>query len=333
MAVYQSSPEMEDDSGFVAGTLAHLLAGNRARLLDARRTPVTVVDVDSARGSFSVLIEAFEDRGARWELGLEELARFQFPRDAPVATPDAVADLRRANMRFVRELAIDADPGARATTLEAIGAEEEIARVFLLGAGVLRGLDPLNNYIERRRGEPQLGTVLESHLAQRGLLELDQAFAQTFVSNPHSGELVKGHAMVLADLGLCPYRGQLLRDPEALRAPWSYSARRLHIITRLAFMRALAAAWGLPVVELYRATAADRPLEPRRGASFVSATFSGQVAEAHFQGGPSTVAAAIWRQRIPVGRLFMTFLETAALNERFLEAEAVLIGDPDSPAF
>jgi hypothetical protein len=29
----------------------------------------------------------------------------------------------------------------------------------------------------------------------------------------------------------------------------------------------------------------------------------------------------------------MTFLETAAHNERFLEAEAVLIGDPDSPTF
>ena len=45
------------------------------------------------------------------------------------------------------------------------------------------------------------------------------------------------------------------------------------------------------------------------------------------------MAAAIWRQRTPVDRLFMTFLETAAHNERFLEAEAILIGDPASPAF
>lgn len=333
MAVYESSPEMEDDSGFVAGELAHLLAGNRGRLLDARRTPVTVVDVDGARGSFSVLIEAFEDRGARWELGLEEVARFQFPHDAPVAEPEAVADLRVARMRFDRELAIDADPGARVTTLEAIAAEEKIARDFIVGARVLGGLDPLNNYIERRRGEPQLGTVLESYLDQRGLLELDQAFAQAFVSNPNSGELVKGHAMVLAHLGLCPYRGKLLRDPETMRAPWSYSTRRRHIIARLAFMRALAAAWGLPAVELYRGTAADGPVEIRRGGSFVSATFSAEIAQAHFQGGPSTMAAAIWRQRIPVDRLFTTFLETAAHNERFLEAEAVLIGDPDSQAF
>jgi hypothetical protein len=239
VAVYESSPEMEDDSGFVAGELGHLLAGNRARLLDARRTPVTVVDVDGPRGSFSVLIDDFEDRGARWDLGLEEVARFQFPRDAPVAGPEVVADLRAALNRFDRELVIDAKPRAREATLEAIEREMEVAQEYLLGAQVLRGLDPLNDYVERRRGEPQLMTVLESYLAERDLLGLDQAFAQAFVSNPHSGELVKGHAMIVADLGLCPYRGKLLRDPETIRAPWPYAIRRQHIIARMRFAAAL----------------------------------------------------------------------------------------------
>lgn len=333
MAVYESSPEMEDDAGFVAGELGHLVSANRARLLDARRTPVTVVDVDAAKGSFSVLIEAFEDRGARWELGLEDVTRFQFPRDACLAPPEVVADLRAARSRFDRELAIEADPRALRATREAIENEQTIAHHFLMETGVVRGLDPLDTYVQRRGGEPQLMTALESYLAQGGLLELDQAFAQALVSNPHSGELVKGHAMVLAHLGLSPYRGRLLRDPEAMRAPWSYSVRRRHIVARLAFMRALAQAWGLTTVELYRAAAADGPLQVRRDASFVSATFSIEVANAHFEGGPSTVAAAIWRQRVPVGRLFMTFLETAAQNRPFLEAEALLIGDPDSPAF
>jgi hypothetical protein len=333
MAVYESDPEMDDDSGFVAGELSHLLPGSRARLLDARRTPVTVVDVDGARGSFSVQVDAFEDRGARWELGLEEVDRFQFPDDTPLAAPDVVAGLRAARARFDRELAIDVDLRARAATTEAVVNEQANAHGFLMETGVIRGIDPLENYVERRRGEPQLMTVLESYLAERGLLELDRAFAHALVSNPNSGELVKGHAMVLAHLGLTPYRGRLLRDPEAMRAPWSYSARRRHIIARLAFMRALAAAWGLTTVELYRAAAADGPLRMRHGAAFVSATFSCDVAQAHFRGGPSTVAAAIWRQRIPVDRLFMTFLETAAHNQRFLEAEAVLIGDPDSPMF
>ena len=333
MAVYESSPEMEDDSGFVAGELFHLVAGNRARLLDARRTPVTVLEVDEATGSFSVLIEAFEDRGATWELGIEDVTRFQFPHDARLAASDVVTQLGMARTRFDRELAIDADPGANAATLHAIADEQEVAHRVLIDAGVLRGLDPLASYVERRRGEPQLMTVLESYLAQRGLLELDQEFGQAFVSNPHSGELVKAHAMVLAHLGLSPYRGKVLRTPVAMVTPWSYGLRRRHIIARLAFMRALARAWGLSAVELYRATAADGPLDVRPGTSFVSATFSADVAQAHFAGGPATVAAAIWRQRAPADRLFMTFIETAAHNERYLEAEAVLIADPDNQAF
>jgi hypothetical protein len=333
MAVYESNPELVDDSGFVAGALEHLVVGNRGRLLDARRTPVTVLSVEEERGSFSLRIDAFEDRGALWELGLEEVERFQFPRDAITAAPEFVAGLRHARARFDRELGISTDQGARAMTLQAIESEKHAARRFILARKVLRGLDPLERYSARRRGEPQLMTVLESYLDQQELLELDRALAQAFVSNPHSGELVKGHAMVLAALGLCPYRGKVLRDPEVLQAPWSYDMRRRHILARLAFMRAMAEVWGLEAVDLYRGTAADGPLTVQRRDSFVSATFSAEVAAEHFQGGSPTVAAAMWRQRIPAERLFMTFLETAAHNERFLEAEAVLIGDPDSSTF
>jgi hypothetical protein len=333
MAIYQSDPEMEDDSGFVRGSLAHLVEGNRGRLLDARRTPITVVGVDATRGGFAVRIDAFEDQGARWELALEEAERFQFPRDAPTVSEQVMADLSHARSRFDRELRITVDPRVRAATLEAIGMAQREAADQLRGAGILGGLDPLDRYAARRRGEPQLATVLEGFLDQQGLLEIDRQFAAAFVSNPHAGELVKGHAIVLARLGLCPYRGKLLRDPDALLAPWSYGVRRRHIIARLGFIRGLFDNWEVEAITLYRATATQGPLDPGRAGSFVSATFSAEVAEAHFQGGPSTTAAVMWRQDLPVERLFMSFLETAAHNERYLEAEAVLIGDPRSATF
>ena len=38
-------------------------------------------------------------------------------------------------------------------------------------------------------------------MTERGLAALDRDFTETFVSNPNSGELVKGHAIVLAELG------------------------------------------------------------------------------------------------------------------------------------
>ena len=34
-------------------------------------------------------------------------------------------------------------------------------------------------------------------------------------------------------------------------------------------------------------------------------------------------------RQVPVDRLFMTYLETAAMSDRFLEAEAVLLAGPD----
>lgn len=71
----------------------------------------------------------------------------------------------------------------------------------------------------------------------------------------------------------------------------------------------------------------------QRTGSFVSAAFSVDVAMAHFQGAAATKAAAVLRQPTPVSRLFMTFLETPAMNRQFKEAEAVLVGDAASPVF
>ena len=153
------------------------------------------------------------------------------------------------------------------------------------------------------------------------------------MSNPRSRELVKGHAIVLAELGLCPYHDRVVRDAHLFTEPWTKEQRAEHITTRLAFIHELWASWGSQTVTLYRGAAVDGPLPPRSPTSFVSATFSSDVASAHFEGGPTTQTAALWRQQVPISRLFMTFLETSAMSERFNEAEAILIGDPANRAF
>ena len=187
--------------------------------------------------------------------------------------------------------------------------------------------------IERRTGESTLFALLDNFLVKRGLDELDRSFSKTFVSNPRSGELIKGHAIVLAELGLCPYYGQIVRDPRLFQEPWSRSRRAEHIIARLAFVQELWSSWKHETVTLYRGAAVDGPLRSREPTSFVSATFSRDVASEHFEGGPTTQTAVMWRQRVPIRRLFMTFVETSEMNSRFDEAEAVLIGDPANRAF
>jgi hypothetical protein len=144
---------------------------------------------------------------------------------------------------------------------------------------------------------------------------------------------VKAHAIVLAELGLCPYAGKIARDPDLFAAPRSKSERATYLVARLAFTQTLWSMWGSQTVMLYRGAAVDGALPARSPACLISATFSRDVADAHYEGGPATQTAVLWRQRVLIERLLMTFLETPEMNEPFNEAEAVLIGDPSNHAF
>jgi hypothetical protein len=332
-AVYASDPASAPDTEFTPGGLRHLVPGNEGRLLDARRTPIAVVRVSPEHGSFAVRIDAFEDAGAEWELGLDEVGHFQFARDAATASDAELRELERSLARFDRELVIGCDLGTRRDSLSRVAEYREKARMWLEEQGGELELD-IQRRIESREGDGSLFVLVDEFATELGLGELERSFATAFVTNPRSGELVKGHAIVLAELGLCPYRGKVARDPELFAGDHSRERRAEHILRRLAFTQAL---WqrllGPDGVPLYRGTASEGPLSAGRSASFTSATFSRAVAQSHFEGGPATRTAVLWRQPLPLERLLMTFLETRAMNERYREAEAVLIGDPENPAF
>jgi hypothetical protein len=323
--VYESDPQAAPDSDFVAGELGWLVAGNRGRLLDARRTPVAVAGVNVETGMFTVEILGFEDAGARWELPVEEVGRFQFARGGRRAPDDLVAALAEAARRFDRPGDVACEPGAREATLRRLDETRARARAWLT-----HDVD-VERAIARRAGDPRLFAALDGFLAERGLAAMEREFSRVFVSNPGSGEVVKGHAIVLAELGLCPYSGKVVRDPATFAGEWAKARRAEHLLARLAFTQELWSSLG--EAALYRAAATDGPLPERRPGSFVSATFSREVAEAHFAGGPTTRVAVLWRQALPLDRLFMTFLETEAMNHPYREAEAVLIGDPANRAF
>jgi hypothetical protein len=315
--IYESDPQAAPDSEFVPGELALLVAGNRGRLLDARRTPVTVTAVRPATGDFEIEIGAFEDAGARWVLPLQDVGRFQFARDA---ARDGATELEQAAARCDRMVEIACDEDARAATMRRLGDERAATAAWLRGR--LSAID-VDACVERREGAPSLYALLDERLGE--LAALDRAFAAAFVSNPGSGELVKGHAIVLAELGLCPYRGQVVRDP-ATFANLPKERRADHLVARLAFIQAVWSALGHETVTLHRAAAVG----PRRPASLVSSTFSAAVAASHFA---AAATAVHWRQDVELDRLLMTFLETRALNAPYREAEAILLADPGNLAF
>ena len=328
--VYQSDPGAAPDSDFEPGRLEHLVAGNEGRLLDARRTPVAVTAVVPETGSFELEVRAFEDAGARWLLPLEDVGDFQFALDARTASPAEVGELEAAIARFDQPLVIECAGSARRASLDRLAAERAAATDWLYAHAAPRpGLD---HHIATREGDPRLYRLLHEFLGPRDLAELDRDFTRTFVSNPRSGELVKGHAIVLAELGLCPFSGKVVRDPATFDGPCSRQRRADHLVARLAFTQALWSGWGHETVTLYRGAATETEFR-HRPASFVSATFSLDVAKDHFAGGAATKAARLTGQEVTVDRLLMTFLESEGMNQAFKEAEGVLLGHPHGAGF
>jgi hypothetical protein len=328
--IYASDPDAAPDDEYVNGEMRHAVAGNQGRLRDARRTPLSITAVEPDRGEIEVRIDAFEDRGARWRLPVWQISHIQFPAGSRNASTDMVAALRTAAERFERPLRLEASPAAAADTRRRIWQARAAAREMLMAAASSVALAEL---VTAREGDAGLRAAVEEFLSERNLLEIDRQFSATMVSNPHAGEMVKGHAIVLAELGLCPFFGTVVRDPQLFSGPWSRERRAEHLIARTAFVQELWSTCVRQPLTLYRAAATEGPLPARDPASFVSCTFSFAVVEAHFAGGPSTTCAVMWRQTMSPDRLFMTFLETAAMSRQFKEAEAILIGDPANRVF
>ena len=320
--IYERDPDTAPDEDFEPGELGHAVVGNEGRMLDPRRTPVRVVEVRPATGYVVVEITAFEDEGACWEIEVERLDRYQFARGSSRAKGMRLAELEDAVRRLDRPLALSVDAEERERSGQRLAAARGEARDWLDGHAVRIDLSS-------RTGDPGTWTLLSAFVEERGLLEMERAFAERYVSNPGSGELVKGHRIVAAELGLAPYVGTVVRDPTIFDGAWSRERRAEHLLARLAFVPELFRAAGHDRVTLWRGMSSEQPFDRRPQPTFVSATFSREVAESHFAGNEKTVAAMLSREVVPVERLFMTYVETEAMNRQFLEAEGVLIAGAD----
>jgi hypothetical protein len=323
---YQRDPDQAPDEAYEPGELALLVPGNRGRMLDGRRTPIAVRGLDPGTGTWELEVLAFEDAGARWVVELEQVDHFQFDRGASRLDGPTEANLRAALERFDRPLRIAVDRTARRRTLRRLVDEERAAGATLPSGGLVVDLGS-------RTGDRASQDWLEGYLGERGVGDVEAAFAERFVSNPSSGELVKGHRIVLAGLGLAPYEGKIVRDPRTFEGPWSEARRAEHVLARLGAVRALFRSAGYDTVRLWRGISSEDELRRHPARTFVSTTFDRAVAESLFAGGPAARVAALYRQDVPIERLFMTYVETAAMNRQFHEAEAVLLAEPRNLAF
>ena len=330
MSVYASNPQKRPDEEFEPGELRHLVPGNRGRMLDPRRTPVSVVEVQPDVGFADLRIEGFEDVGAVWQVPLEDVGHYQFEPHGPRATDAAVAEMEAAIERFDHSLSVETDGDDRTRTEARITERQADADAWLSARSRFLTERRALPHPSTRRGDALLAADLEAYLRGHELWHMEHAFARQFVSNPRAGEVVKGHRIVLAQLGLARYEGPIVRDRVTLDGDWSKERRAQHIVARLAFVRALFARLAIDSVTLWRGLSTESELRhPDSGRTFVSTSFDEAVARVHYDGGSSRATRVLVQQVAPVEHLFMTYLETAAMNTVFREAEAVLLARPD----
>jgi hypothetical protein len=253
----------------------------------------------------------------------------QFALDSAHAGADAVARMQEIIRQLDVTVEIAVHEECRRESMQKIAAERARADAWLAAHGAPGTID-VTAHIASRLGSPEAARWLADYLAEclpDGLPGMDQQFAASYVSNTGSGDLVRAHLITAARLGLCGYHGKAIRDTSSLSGTWTEEGRAAHIITRTGFVQAL---WGRaahPGLMIYRGIGllGDAELQASR-AALISATLSRAVAESHFNSERSP-AGALLRLQLPVERLFMTFLETSAMNGKYLEAEAVLFGN------
>ena len=342
MTIYARDDDRAPDDDFEPGRLEHLAPGNTGRLLDARRTPVSVAALRPEQGRFEVRLEAFEDAGATWLVDLEDVDHFQFARGEAQLPTDAVTALEAARERFAGTLEQPAETAARGRSLATLVAESAQAMQWLaMHSEALASDAPLPDP-ESREGVPALHAETEAWFDARGLGDVERAFAETWVRNPRSGDVVRGHRLLLAELGLAGFAGRPPRDPDAFSGAFSRERRAEHVLARLGWVGALfgelearAARLGHPWRHgrLHRGHSGPDTLRPPEARGFVSASFSLEVSRSHHDMGAPGGHRRLVTRPLPRGRVFMTYLETAAFNRHYREAEAVLIAAPDDPWF
>lgn len=324
MKIHQFDDKMRPDSEFQSGHLKFLCAGNRCRLMDARRTPGVIESV-SPEGFFRWRISAFEDKGKYWDVPVEQVLRYQFVFDCSELQPEQVKTLEAQIETLNKPLCIPAQPQKRSESEDLISRTEKSVSAWLSkNAAFLQSeISPYSLSFDQTQ---PIANCLTRYMESFGLGEQDRLTSKIYVLNPFSGEWIKGLQITCAELGLKDFTGTAPRTTDIFFGPGNKQLRQKYIIHRLAFVRALFKSFGLREVILFRGMAAEGDWQLHSPRFFSSWTFSKEVAEA-FVSNEHAKHSYLLKRTFPIENLFLTYVETSAMNRQYLEREAVVLHD------
>ena len=329
MPTHQFNENMQPDSEFEAGALKFLMVGNKCRLLDKRRTPGKILFIDMDGGYFRWQISDFEDQGKHWEIPFESVGRYQFALGSKTADEETVAKYEER----IRELDKIWDIPTNAASYD-----ETTREIDKIKKDISKWLDGNSSFFKSqsgvdfnsKTGPKSLRADLKNYFENLNLWDLEKKTSEIQVMNPDSGDWIRGIQIVMAEMGLKAYSGPIIRSSREFEGSGSKERRRQYILHRLAFIRTAFQKMGLNELILYRGMASEWQWEPEvdKDSRFWSSwTFSHQVANDFSETSPDNKFknSYLLKRAIPVEKVFMTYVETEAMNRQYLEAEALVL--------
>lgn len=315
---------IETDDHFDTGTIAHLVVGNKGRVLDGRRTPGYIESFDEESAMFIWRITAFEDKGKCWEIPAEEISSYQFRKGSALLTQSKVDQIEKHCEILNKKLCIPKREDMLAETEASILEQEHTAWKWILQNSHFYKSGKTLDF-HAYEGEPLLFADLEAYLRELGFDVLERTTAEQYLLNPYSGEWIKGMKITMAEMGLISYYGANTRKKETFSGIGTKELRRNYIIARIAFVRSFFKLYGLAEVPLYRGMSStiDFYATPH---TLISTTFSFDTAMSFADLSADSTARSAYCVKFtcPVNCLFMTFFETKQFSKQYKEQEAII---------
>ena len=327
MDVHEYDNNMRSDQEFINGDICFLVEGNKCRLLDGRRTTGIIEKYFKDSAMFRWKITKYEDKGKYWDLPAEDIENFQFEKDSQKLSEKQVKYIQQKVETYQEIINIEAKKSDRENT------EEEIEKNKV---NIIKWLEDNSLFIKSENkiyfssceGSNLLATDFKDYMKSVNLEEEEKITADITVLNPNSGEWIKGMNITLAEMGLVSFKGKIPRTKGIFEGIGSKKNRRRYIVKRLAFIRAYFSILKVNEVVLYRGMSSeDNWKEVSR--TFLPCTFSLEVGKefSDFNKESKYRISYLVKMTVPVEKLFMTYLETEAMNRQYKEAEALLLYD------
>ncbi|AUD64567.1 hypothetical protein BK011_02310 [Tenericutes bacterium MZ-XQ] len=331
MSIHQQNKNKIDDALYTKGTLKYLVKDNPCVLLDGRRTPGIIEDIDMESGMFTWRILDFEDKGKCWELPFEDISQFQFLDDEKYSDKDVIRLYEDIIKQKKIELNIKIDIDTQKQTFKNITKiKEDIIAWMNKESKYFKSYDKLD--WSMKKGSPLLSEDLKRYLDNEHLLYLEDETTSNFCLNPHSGELIKGMIICLAELGLVNYQGFEVRKKSTFTKPYEKETRKRYLMHRLAFVQAMFEKAHQKELTVYRGMTSEQTFKSFER-PLISTTAHLESTKAFFDETihPKHKSAYLLKLNMPVSQILMTYLETPAFSHQYLEQEVIILNKDGLP--